>query len=64
MVTESELNQMTPGQILEAIQSRHNQIKQMVGWLYPSVLRGEIDQLYKRLNELRRKELNKESPHA
>jgi hypothetical protein len=40
-------------EIIEQINNRKHNISEMLGWLYPSIIQAEIDQLYKRLKWLR-----------
>lgn len=51
MKPEAEWPLLTPEELLEEYRERHELIEQkLVGWLYPSILRGEmarIDALYK-----------------
>ncbi len=55
MKNREEWPQLTPEEIDTEIQSRFNMIDQMVGWLYPSILEGEIYDL---------RELKKEKQEA
>ena len=55
MKNREEWPQLTPEEIDTEIQSRFNMVDQMVGWLYPSILEGEIYDL---------RELKKEKQEA
>ena len=46
MKTLEEAKKLDPEQILVEIQERRTLIRDMVGWLYPSILSGEIQQLH------------------
>ncbi len=39
-------------EIIEQINIRNDHIANMVGWLYPSILKSDIEKLYKRLKEI------------
>ncbi len=55
MIDEQELNAMTKNQILESIKNKNTLLGQMVGNLYPSIVRGEIRQLYIQLEKTKHK---------
>ena len=46
------LELIDPEAILEEVAVRRSLIRDMVGWLYPSILRGEIEKLLTRYYEL------------
>jgi putative IMPACT (imprinted ancient) family translation regulator len=39
--------------VREQIELRRKQISDMVGWLYPSIINGEIEKLIKRIHDIR-----------
>jgi len=45
MKNKKEFNNLTDEEIDEEIKARKKMINQMVGWLYPSILSGEIETL-------------------
>lgn len=54
MLSDDELARLTTGdQIREEISARRQLLGQMVGSLYPAILRDEIGQLYRRLDQIK-----------
>ena len=45
MRNKEEFNNLTDEEIDEEIKARRNMINQLIGWLYPSILSGEIETL-------------------
>lgn len=54
MITDEELNSWTLEQLKEEWLKRMNMLSRMVGWLYPPVVRAEMDQIETRVRELNR----------
>lgn len=50
---QESLRLKTENEVFEQIDVRRKLISEMVGGLYPSILEGEIDKLYKRVRWIR-----------
>ena len=46
MRNKEEFNNLIDEEIDEEIKARREMINQLVGWLYPSILNGEIETLF------------------
>lgn len=46
MLSLEEARKLNPEGILKEIKERNDLMHQMLGWLYPSILQQEIEQLY------------------
>jgi len=53
MSIQESLLLKTENEVFEQIDVRRKLISEMVGGLYPSILEGEIDKLYKRVRWIR-----------
>ena len=42
LLDKKEFDRLTKEQVIEQIEMRNNLLKEMVGWLYPSILQDEI----------------------
>jgi len=51
MISKEQLDKMDTPTLEKEIKSRRELMDQMVGWLYPAILRDEIIQLSERLQQ-------------
>lgn len=52
MIPQVTLSKMDLETVEKEIKSRQELLEVMVGWLYPSILRSELEQLYEKRDEL------------